>query len=322
VNASQPLAKYRFFSDGSAPASFGFVWSPGGDMLAVSGLSSSSTFSNNAIMVYKSDLTGLAAGFSSNTITSQQSTSGLCWAPGHYIFSLNAITGQSYQSTLSICDPRQPKQVFQPVTINGGVVDTTGTGTDEAIPMAVSHDGSTLAMGVAVGGNALSADTYGVLVGMIGVTGTQIHWQPYPLLQMSYEVVESLTPVSVAWSPDGRYLATVTSSNNEIQRIGVWDATRQYQPLKPALDLTNVSGSLSRIAWSLNANKYLLAAGGSSGKIYLWNVGVSAEPVRTLSGISGHVTALSWSHDGQWLAASYDDNSESILLWKMGDSHG
>jgi serine/threonine protein kinase len=311
VNAPQPLAKYRF-NKNNAPASFSFAWSPGGDMLAVSGLSSSLT-SSNVIQVYKSDLTGLAAGFSTNTITSQQSISGLCWAPGHYILSLNAINGQSYQSTLSICDPRQPKQTFQSLTING----ESDSYTDVMIPMAISPDGSTLAMGVTTGEN-----THGVLVGKIGVTGTQIHWQPYPLLQMNYMVVESLAPVSVAWSPDGRYLATVTDPSNENQRIGVWDATQQYQPLKPALDLT-VSGPLSRIAWSLNAKKYLLAAaGGISGKIYLWDIGASTEPVRILPGISGHVTALSWSHDGQWLAASYDDSSESILLWKMGDSHG
>lgn len=256
-----------------------------------------------------------------NTITSSQSTSGLCWAPGHYILGLNAINGQSYQSTLSVCDPRQPKQTFQPVTINGGAVDTTGTG-NKAIPMALSPDGLTLAMGVDAGVSSDGADYYGVLVGKIGVTDSRIHWQPYPLLQMSYEVVESLTPACVAWSPDGRYLATVTDPSNEIQRIGVWDATRQYQLLKTGLDLTNVLESLSTIAWSLNANKYLLAAGGTSGKIYLWNIGASTEPARTLPGISGHVTSLSWSQDGQWLAASYDDSSESILVWKMRDSHG
>src|SRR6185437_14654124 len=100
------------------------------------------------------------------------------------------------------------------------------------IPMAVSPDGLTLAMGVATDRN-----TYGVLVGKISVTGTQVHWQPYPLLQLIYDVVESLTPVSIAWSPDGRYLATVTDPSNENQRIGVWDATRQFQPLKTALDL-------------------------------------------------------------------------------------
>jgi len=318
INAPQPLAKYQFFNGGSASASFGFAWSPGGDMLAVSGLSfssASSTSTDNAIMVYKSDLTGLAAGFSANTITSPQSTSGLCWAPGYDILSLNAINGQSYQSTLSVCDPRQPKQTFQPVTINGGV------GTEQTIPTAISPNGSTLAMGVTAGTNTGGADFYGVSVGKIDVTDTHIHWQSDSLLQMSYEVVESLAPVSVAWSPDGRYLATVTSPSNENQRIGVWDATRQYQPLKPALDLTSV-GPLSTITWSLNANKYLLAAGGTSGKIYLWDIGVSAEPVRTLSGISGNVTALSWSRDGQWLAASYDDSSESILLWKMSDLHG
>jgi WD40 repeat protein len=267
----------------------------------------------NAIQVYKSDLTGLAAGFSTNTITSQQSTWGFCWAPGHYILSLNKAGTQItdlFKSTLSICDPRQPKQMFQSVTINGGAADL-GTAT-ETIPMAVSPDGLTLAVGVAT-----DDSTNGVLVGKIGVTGTQIHWQLYPLLQTGYYAV-----ASVAWSPDGRYLAAVTDPSNEKQMLEVWDAMRQFQLLKPALDLTNVSGGLTTIAWSFNSNKYLLAAGGTSGKIYLWNIGVSAEPVRTLPGIAGHVTALSCSHDGQWLAASYDDNFESILVWKMSDLHG
>ncbi|MBA2679474.1 MAG: hypothetical protein H0U76_13890, partial [Ktedonobacteraceae bacterium] len=91
-----------------------------------------------------------------------------------------------------------------------------------------------------------------------------------------------------------------------------------YQPLKPELNLTTISGQLSCVAWS-PAKRFLLAAGSSSGKVYLWNIQASgASLTRTFPGITGRVTALNWSHDGRWLAASYDDNLDSILVWRLG----
>jgi hypothetical protein len=264
-----------------------------------------------ATLVYKSDLSGFAPGFSptSNPFQDTSDTGSLCWTPGKYIFLLRQkASSQPIQSILHVYDPSRLQQPFQPITINF----QAGLGM-QIIPMALSPAGSTLAIG-GESNDYTNGITYGVLVGNINITATEVHWQPLPLLQ-TYD-----SPVGLAWSPDSRYLAAATPGDL-VRTLHVWDATRQYQPLKSALDLSN-RGKPMAVAWSPDAKNPLLAVGSQAGGVYLWNISKSSAPVRTLSGVAGGVTALGWSHDGQWLAASYDDAAASILIWKIGDMHG
>ena len=150
-----------------------------------------------------------------------------------------------------------------------------------------------------------------MLVGKVSVEDTQVQWRPRPWKKTRDE------GTNIAWSPGSRYLAAAAPADIQ-QVLYIWDAAQGYQLLKPGLDLTAISGQLSCVAWS-PVKQFLLAAGSSSGKIYLWNIQASgASLARTLPGITGRVTALNWSHDGRWLAASYDDNLDSILVWRLG----
>ncbi len=293
------LARHTLSTNGSNPLSM--AWSPDGSMLAVSNADAGST-NPYAVLVYKSDLSNLASGFSNSTITSQQQNRGLSWSPGRVLIVLNSVSNNLYQTSLSVYDPAQPAQTLQPALING----MPASFTIETLPTALAPDGSTLALSIGT-----ADQTQGVLVGKVSVTGTQVQWQPDPLLPTNHEVT------NIAWSPGGHYLAGILPQDIR-QILHVWDATQHYQPLKLALSLTNSAESLSCIAWS-PTRQFQLAAGSSSGKVYLWNLGASgASLVRTLPGIAGNVTALSWSHDGQRLAASYDDNLDSILIWRLG----
>lgn len=300
TSAPQPQVQRTLSNSGLTPMSI--AWSPDGTMLALSDASVVGSPNPYNVLVYKSDLSNLAPGFSNSTITSQQQTRGLSWVPGHALIVLNAVNNNPNQISLTLYDPNHPTLSPQPALINGRAANFT----TETLPMALAPDGSTLALGI---GTADLAQ--GVLVGKVSVADTQVQWQPRPLMKTRDDVT------NIAWSPDGRYLAAAAPAAIQ-QILYIWDATQDYQPLKPEVDLTAISGQLSCVAWS-PAKQFLLAAGSSSGKVYLWNIQVSgASLVRTLPGITGRVTALNWSHDGRWLAASYDDNLDSILVWRLG----
>ncbi len=294
-----PLVQHTLSINNFTP--LGFAWSPDATMLAVSNADAGPT-NHNAILVYKSDLSNLAPGFSNSTITSEQQTRGLSWAPGRALIVLNAVSNSPSQTSLSIYDPDHPTQVPQPALINARLASFT----TDTFPSVLAPDGSTLALGI---GTANLKN--GVLVGKVSMLGTQVQWQPEPFIETRDEVT------NIAWSPASRYLAAAAPADIK-QILYIWDATQNYQPLKPELDLTAISGRLSCVAWS-PVKQFLLAAGSSSGKIYLWNIqATAASLVRTLPGIVGRVTALNWSRDGRWLAASYDDNLDSVLVWRMG----
>ncbi len=299
TDAPQPQARRTFQIEALTPLSF--VWSSDGRMLAVSQANAGLT-NPNAILVYKSDLSNLAPGFSNSTITSQQQTRSLNWMPERTLIVLNAVSNSRSQTSLTLYDLSRPTQPLQSVIITAQPAGLA----DETFPTALAPDGSTLALGVGT-----TDLTQGVLVGKMSLAGTQVQWQPEPLMRTRDEVT------NIAWSPGSRYLAAAAPADIE-QVLYIWDATQGYQPLKPELDLTAISGRLSCVAWS-PTKQFLLAAAGSSGKIYLWNIQPNgASLARTLPGITGRVTALDWSHDGRWLAASYDDNLDSVLVWRLG----
>ncbi len=305
----QPTARHTFNNSTSdAPSSF--AWSPDGKMLALRDAAIITLPNGNtgdATLIYKSDLSGMAPGFATNSLVPQHTSKGLCWAPDPYILILEEVANNASQFVVRAYNPER-QTVQSLITVGASITSDTGD-----TFMAVSPAGSLLAVSTAIDG--ANGETDGVLVGRLTVSGGQLHWQPLPLLQTQYSSVADL-----AWSPDSQYLAA--SLNSSVAELNVWDAAHRYQPLKPGLDLTNVGEQIEAIAWSPAAKNPLLATGGANNRLYLWHVGVSTAPVRQLMGLTNNITSLAWSHDGRWLAASYDDPSTSILLWKPGDSHG
>jgi eukaryotic-like serine/threonine-protein kinase len=301
----QPTSQHLFKNNGYGTNSVKLAWSPSGNMVA---LSNGGDYNDppNAVLVYKSNLSGLATGFATNTITSKQPTLGICWVPGRYILVLEAVIGNMNQLTLRVYDPKQPQRALPRATI----ALNEGIGLS-AVPLALSPNGSLLA----VGGTTSDYRT-GVLVGKLAISDTQVDWHPQPLLQTRADMG------IIAWSPDGRYLAGAALSDVKDGVLYIWDATRGYQALNPPLDPTTLSGQINSMAWSASATRPQIAVGSSSGKIYLWDIKAGSSPVRVLPGITGSVTSLDWSHDGQWLAASYDDNADSVLIWRVGNTHG
>lgn len=123
----------------------------------------------------------------------------------------------------------------------------------------------------------------------------------------------------VAWSPDGKTLASGDSLN--ISPIILWDANTGKQIL--TLLTGDIPLYLGGLAFSPNGN--LLAAGGSlmnpangldNGVLILWNVN-TGERVHILNaGMSSQrIMSIAWSPDGHWLASG--TYSGHIILWDM-----
>jgi len=108
--------------------------------------------------------------------------------------------------------------------------------------------------------------------------------------------------VGVAWSPDGKSLASASADHT----IRLWDpATGQT-----IRTLTGHEGSVSSVAWSPSGNT--LASASEDGTIRLWDP-ATGQTIRTLTGHEGSVSSVAWSPSGNTLASASEDGT--IRLW-------
>ncbi len=115
---------------------------------------------------------------------------------------------------------------------------------------------------------------------------------------------------SVAFSPDGKYLAVGTGGGSSVQLIdiGSWRVVRTFE---------GHTRGVNSVAFSPDG--LLLASGSKDATIKLWEVATGRE-VLTLSGHTDNVWSVAFSPDGRLLASgSYD---YTIKLWYAGDLTG
>src|SRR5262249_2023006 len=111
----------------------------------------------------------------------------------------------------------------------------------------------------------------------------------------------------VAYSPDGRYLASGCQDGD----VTVWDR-RTGQPLHiwkggPEAHHAHVRG----IAFS--ADSRYLATGGADGRILVWDLGTGTR--RTFEGHADTITQLAFRPDGLQLASAAEDGT--VRLWDL-----
>ncbi len=106
---------------------------------------------------------------------------------------------------------------------------------------------------------------------------------------------------SVAWSPDGKMLAS-----GSISSLFLWDV-RKGELLS---ELRTPSKSNKSIAWSPDGRT--LASGSDDGNIRLWDF-ESREVRSILHGHTSDVNSIAWSPDG-WILASGSDDA-TVCLW-------
>jgi WD40 repeat protein len=113
--------------------------------------------------------------------------------------------------------------------------------------------------------------------------------------------------MSVAWSLDGRWLAS-GGGGREGGELFVWEAHSGER----VRTLVGHPGAASAVAWSPSGE--MLMSGGSDGMLRWWEVD-SGECVRVREAHQGTVQALKVSPDGSRLASCGDDGA--ILLWDL-----
>ncbi|GGX73474.1 WD40 repeat domain-containing protein [Streptomyces hiroshimensis] len=119
-------------------------------------------------------------------------------------------------------------------------------------------------------------------------------------------------PVSVAFSPDNKYLVTGTvwgaGGNGNAPSPQLWDASTQ----RKAGSFTGTDNAVTAVA--LSPDRRTLAAGDSGGMVTLWNT-AARSPFAALTGHTEAITSLAFSPDGRTLASTSSDRS--ARLWDM-----
>lgn len=152
-------------------------------------------------------------------------------------------------------------------------------GSNRAIPADVTTDQS---------GNARIVNSI-VDIGLYESTAVAIAWESQ--LTFDGDISEA---TSVAWSLDGRYVATGSADG----RVVVWEVATETL----VVTLEEQSSRITSVAWSPGSDR--LAASADDGTVVVWSV-ETWEVVSTFAGDGDSVLTITWSLDGAMLICGF-----------------
>lgn len=204
----------------------------------------------------------------------------LTFSPDGSLFAVGlGATAESYLSLWNSDDPTEP---FALVANEADVLND----------LAFASDGRSIAVAT------------GALLGNYGEVTIWDANQPAAAAVQTL-VAEGSDVLSIAYSPDGRWLA----AGAERGWLWLWDltlpdATPQRFEVEDYL--------LSNVAFGPDGD--LLAAGGSDGNVWLWNTADWDAAPQQLETQATAVSVLAFSPDGRWLASAGDN---TVRLWSL-----
>ena len=285
-------------------------WSPDGHYLAVGGSINSSTgddlyiyyFDRISQTLQQVDSVNPGGGTQSDTVLT------VAWShDGHYLAvggSINSSTGDD----LYIYSFDRISQTLQQVdSVNPG----EGTQADDVYTVAWSPDGKYLAMG----GRFINSST-----------ADNLYLYYFDRISQTLQQVDSVNPgggtqgdqvFTVAWAPDGKYLAVGGSINGSTgDDLYLYYFDRGTQKLQQ-VDSVNPGGGtqadqVSTVAWSPDGQYLAIGgsiAGYSNDDLYLYYFDRGTQKLQQVDSVnpgggavSDVVAAVAWSPDGQYLA--------------------
>jgi eukaryotic-like serine/threonine-protein kinase len=111
----------------------------------------------------------------------------------------------------------------------------------------------------------------------------------------------------VAWSPDGKRLASASSDNT----VRIWDVAVGREIRR----FTGHFCEINRVAWSPDGQQ--VASANGDGTVSIWNVDTGVESF-TFRGHTAEVHAVAWSPDGSRMASGGDDMTVQIWNARTG----
>ena len=128
---------------------------------------------------------------------------------------------------------------------------------------------------------------------------------PHPKFVLQHKLAAS-PGLSVAFSPDGRWLASGGTAGS----VSTWDVATAAQ----VCTITGHNRAVTSVAFSPDGR--WLASGSLDRTIKLWDATTCGQ-LRALSGTldKGIVNSVAFSPDGRWLASAIDNRYRAVSLW-------